>query len=100
MLLMKLTTKGTDEIIKKIPALLAIIAVLCTPVLFAGQAETDAKSTASPPPISRSILVTHGPVRRAVFLVQGPLARLEHEVYFFALELRHRHPQLRPEKMG
>ena len=50
---MKITIKTTDEIIKKIPALLAIIAVLCTPVLFAGQAETDAKSTASPPPVEK-----------------------------------------------
>lgn len=50
---MKLTTKTTDEIIKKIPALLASIAVLCTPASFAGPAETDAKSTAPPPPVEK-----------------------------------------------
>src|SRR6266568_3972009 len=49
---MKIIAKTPAEIIKKIP-LLAIIAVLCTPASFAGQAETDAKSTAPPPPVEK-----------------------------------------------
>src|SRR5437870_823962 len=50
---MQITTKTTDEITKKIPALLAIIALLCGSAAFAGQAEIDAKSTAPPPPVEK-----------------------------------------------
>ena len=50
---MKITAKIDVEITTKIRALVAIIAVLCAPAAFPGQAETDTKSTPPPPPIEK-----------------------------------------------